>query len=98
MPKSAKPTGWPYLRRAMIRAGYTPASLAPAVDLSLSYTYQLLKGTRGPSIEVLQRLAEVLDVDPAELDRTKPSLRPRANPKPAPRRAGVSEAAREDVA
>jgi transcriptional regulator with XRE-family HTH domain len=55
------------LRRVRHEKGLSQDDLAYAAEVSRSYLSQLEKGTFHASLKVIGRLAEALDVEPAEL-------------------------------
>jgi transcriptional regulator with XRE-family HTH domain len=57
------------VERAVMRVGH-PAELARQLAVTPSHVSRLRKGTAGLSVELLLRLADVLDVDGVELLRT----------------------------
>jgi transcriptional regulator with XRE-family HTH domain len=57
------------LRRVRHEKGLSQDDLAYAAEVSRSYLSQLEKGTFHASLKVIGRLAEALDVEPAELLR-----------------------------
>lgn len=78
MPKSRRPSRWTYLRRQRLRKRLTVKDLAAASGYSVPYLYNLEHGYRGPSDEVIITLADILECDAGELDRTKPQVPTRA--------------------
>ena len=57
------------LRRMRHEKGLSQDDLAYAAEVSRSYLSQLEKGTFHVSLKVIGRLAEALDVEPAEMLR-----------------------------
>lgn len=53
------------------RAGFTQEELAEAADISVDMISKLESGTSGARFGVIQRLADALDLDPAELFTTE---------------------------
>jgi transcriptional regulator with XRE-family HTH domain len=82
MARSQPITPWAYLRRARLRAGYTPTTAAQALNVTLSHYCSVEAGDRGFSDAVLIKTANLFNVDIEELDRTKP---------PLPRRGRIAE-------
>ncbi len=50
-----------------MRAGMTQAKLSEEADLSVDSISRIERGDRAPSLESLEKIAEALRVDPAEL-------------------------------
>jgi len=81
-------TSWSELRRLRLNAGYSISTLAAAVGLGQPHLSLVEKGQRGVSDVTLVRLARVLGVEPAVLDRSRPKIPsrkvvPRRSAKPA---------------
>jgi len=57
------------VRRRRKERGLTQEALADAVKLAPTYVGQLERGQRNPTLDVVERLARVLKVDPLELLR-----------------------------
>ena len=55
------------VRRYRKLRGMTQEQLAHEVEMERSYVSDLERGTRNPSVRVLGRLAEALDVEPRAL-------------------------------
>jgi len=55
------------VRRLRTGLGLTQEALAHAADIDTRYVGGIERGEENPSVAVLGRLAEVLDVHPAEL-------------------------------
>jgi len=70
-------TPWTELRTRRINAGHSISSLARAVPMSQSQLCQVEQGKRGISDVRLAKLAAVLGVEPAALDRSRPHVPPR---------------------
>lgn len=79
---------WSYLRIARLRAKHTPKSAAEALRLGLSHYCSMEAGRYGASEATLIKLADLYEVDIAELVRTAP--RPRRN---GPSRTSTGQAA-----
>jgi len=59
------------LRRARRAKKMTQEELAYRAELSARYVSRIETGTASPTVSVLGRLAEALDVDPCELFRLR---------------------------
>ena len=47
--------------------GFTQQSFAEKAEISIPYLAQIENGTKGPSLEVIEKLAHALQVEPFEL-------------------------------
>lgn len=75
-------TPWRHLIRLRMRAGMRKQDLAEAAGLSLPYIYDLERGRRRASDENIFKLAELFDVDAADLGDSRPPVPPRIGTKP----------------
>lgn len=73
------PTPWAYLKRARLRAGYTPTTAAAALNVSLTHYCSAEKGRRGLSDLTLIAAARLFNVDVVELAESRPQSPPRTN-------------------
>ncbi len=55
------------MRRARQMRGLTLEAFADQVDLAYSYVGEIERGRRNPTLDVVERIAEALRVDPLEL-------------------------------
>jgi transcriptional regulator with XRE-family HTH domain len=55
------------LRKLRRNADFTQEQLAEKVGVSADFISQVERGINSPSFETMQKLAEVLEVDPSEL-------------------------------
>ncbi|MFC3205830.1 helix-turn-helix domain-containing protein [Aquamicrobium soli] len=55
------------VRRVRLERGMTLESLATEADLAYSYLGGIERGQRNPSLHVVERIAHVLESDPAAL-------------------------------
>ncbi|MGH6888451.1 MAG: helix-turn-helix domain-containing protein [Rhizomicrobium sp.] len=55
------------VRRRRKELGFTQEALADAVRLAPTYVGQIERGQRNPTLEVVERFAKTLKVDPLEL-------------------------------
>jgi len=55
------------VRRYRKERGLSQEALADAVDLAVTYVGQIERGLRNPTLDVVERLAKVLDVKPLDL-------------------------------
>lgn len=62
------------VRRAREARGFTQEDLEGMTGLRRSYISDLERGVRNPTIRALARIAEALQVTPAELLRTDPTI------------------------
>ena len=60
------------MRQARQKAGMTQEQLAQDAKIDLTYAGGIERGRRNPSVLVLVRIAEALDVQPADLLRSRP--------------------------
>lgn len=60
------------VRRLRKAKGLSQEALADEVGLAVTYVGQIERGSRNPSLSVVERMAEVLGTDPLDM------LRPRA--------------------
>jgi transcriptional regulator with XRE-family HTH domain len=60
------------VRRVRLKRGMTLESLATEVGLAYSYLGGIERGQRNPSLNVVERIANVLESDPAKLFSTSP--------------------------
>lgn len=76
--------GW-NLRRIKVRRGYSIEALAGDAEVDPSHVVRIERGTVNSSLDVLERLARVLDLKPLDLFRLhQPGIKP---PKPFAERA-----------
>jgi transcriptional regulator with XRE-family HTH domain len=68
------------LRRCRHAKGLAQDELAYEADISRSYLSQLEKGKFHASLKIIGKLAEVLDIEPAELLKMPATRRPREKP------------------
>ena len=54
------------LKQARLRSGLTQEQLAEAVGVSVKFIGNIERGTRAPSFETIEKIAEVLEVDASE--------------------------------
>lgn len=75
------PCAWTYATGAGFRSerprvrlgkGMTLEALADEVGLAYSYVGEIERGRRNPTLNVVERIAEVLKLDPLELLRSEP--------------------------
>lgn len=62
------------VREQRNRLGLSQEELAFRAGMKRSYLSDLERGTRNPTVRALERLAEALAVEPAELLKSPPSL------------------------
>lgn len=55
------------VRRLRVERGLSQEELAHEADMKRSYLSDIERGTRNPTIRALERLAQALNVPPAEL-------------------------------
>jgi transcriptional regulator with XRE-family HTH domain len=55
------------VRKARLARGLTQEALAVDVGLAVTYVGQIERGLRNPTLDVVERFAEVLKVEPLEL-------------------------------
>jgi transcriptional regulator with XRE-family HTH domain len=55
------------VRKGRLARGLTQEALAVDVGLAVTYVGQIERGLRNPTLDVVERFAEVLKVDPIEL-------------------------------
>jgi len=55
------------VRKARLERGMTLESLATAVGLAYSYMGGIERGQKNPTLDVVERIAKVLDADPLDL-------------------------------
>jgi transcriptional regulator with XRE-family HTH domain len=82
---------WTYLDTLMTRKRWEEQDLAAAAGCSTGHIYRLLQGRTRGSRPLLYKLAEIFEVDPAELKHSQPHNPPRdATRRPKPREAEVA--------
>ena len=79
--KAAALVAW-NLRRLRVRCGLSQESLAVDADVDRSYVGRLERGLENPTVGILERLAEILEVELAEFFKVpgKNERPPRALP------------------
>jgi transcriptional regulator with XRE-family HTH domain len=65
------------LRRLRHKKGISQERLAYDADINRTYISKLEKGTCRPGLEIIEKLAKILGVEPATLLRTLPKKRKR---------------------
>jgi transcriptional regulator with XRE-family HTH domain len=55
------------VKNARTQAGYTQQVLAEKADISIPFLAQIENGSRGPSLEVVEKLAAALQIKPYQL-------------------------------
>lgn len=63
------------VRKVRLKRGMTLESLATEASLAYSYMGGIERGQRNPSLDVAERIAKVLEIDPVALFRAPPSER-----------------------
>lgn len=64
--KAAKLVAW-NLRRVRVRSGFSQEALAADAEVDRSYVGRLERGLENPTVNILERLADCLNVNIAEL-------------------------------
>lgn len=63
------------VRRVRLKRGMTLESLATEAGLAYSYMGGIERGQRNPSLDVAERIANALDIDPVTLFSSTSSVR-----------------------
>lgn len=59
------------VRQARLAKGLTLEAMADEVGLAYSYLGEIERGRKNPTLDVVERIAEVLEADPLELLRAR---------------------------